>query len=157
MHSYESYSTSRTNWFDLPGATWLLSEPEQLKGFDSINTILSDKKEPLEAVFWKHSHNPSPLNIHWTEAAKEGRGLSINNPVFRQHGTEYIVLHFGLFTLCDPGETGDCEGYHCLGISSTIGHAPAAAATVKLVVLILMVITTVTPTHSDINQYNWHL
>jgi hypothetical protein len=87
MQKYDSNWTSRTNWFDLAGISCLVFEPEPLNAFESIEAILTAcfEEEPLEAYFWEQSGFPSPWNTYWTDTAREGGGLDINNPMFRPH------------------------------------------------------------------------
>jgi hypothetical protein len=63
-----------TMWFDLAGTPCLVVEPEPLNGFESIEAILeaSFKEEFLEANFWEQSTVPSPWNLYWTDAARDG-------------------------------------------------------------------------------------
>jgi len=95
MEKYESNCTSRTNWFDLAGTPCLVFEPEPLNAFDSIEAIVAATfdEEPLEAYFWEQSTVPSPRNTYWTDAAREGGGLDMNNPVLRPHLTRYSGAH----------------------------------------------------------------
>jgi hypothetical protein len=68
-----------------------------LNAFESIEIILaaSLKEEAFEAFFFKQSDIPSPCNLHWMNAAREGSGLDINDPVFEQHWTKNSSLHLG--------------------------------------------------------------
>jgi hypothetical protein len=95
MHEYDSNCTSQTNWFDLAGIPCLVFEPEPLNTFESIEAILaaSFQEEPLEAYFWEQSGVPYPGNTYWTDAAQEGGGLDINDPVFGPHRTRYTGAH----------------------------------------------------------------
>jgi hypothetical protein len=95
MHKYDSNCTTQTNWFDLAGTPCLVFEPEPLNTFDSIEAILAAtfEEEPLEAYFWEQSTVPSSWNTNWTDAAREGGGLDINDPVFGQHWTKYSGVH----------------------------------------------------------------
>jgi len=156
MHQYDSKCTSRTNWFDLAEVPCLVFEPEPLNVFESIEEILktSFEEEPLEAYFWEQSAVPSPWNIYWTDAAREGGGLDINNPVFGPHWTRYTGAHS--WFPGDPEQPCDCEGHNCAGTHSTIGHAAAAATTAKSLGIPLIVIVPPTPTPSEIDAYNWH-
>jgi hypothetical protein len=156
MHQYDSNCTSRTNWFDLAGIPCLVFEPEPLNAFESIEAILtaSFEEEPLEAYFWEQSAVPSPWNTYWTEAAREGGGLDINDPVFGPHWTRYTGAHS--WFPCDPEELCDCEGHNCAGTHSTIGHAAAAATTAKSLGIPLIVVVPPTPTPSELDAYNWH-
>jgi len=158
MQKYDSNCTSRTNWFDLAGIFCPVFEPEPLNAFDSIGAIVTAafEEEPLEAFFFEQSDVPSPWNTYWTDAAREGGGLDIKDPVFGQHWTEYRGLHFGLFTDCDVNELCDCEGHNCVGAESTVGHAAAAATTVKPLEVLLIVVVTPPPTPSEIDKHSWH-
>jgi len=51
------------------------------------------EEEPLEAYFWEQSTVPSPWNTYWTDAAREGGGLDMNDPVFGPHWTRYLGAH----------------------------------------------------------------
>jgi len=156
MPQYGSNCTSRTNWIDLAGTPCLVFEPEPLNAFESIETILAASlgEEPLEAYFWEQSAFSSPWNTYWTDAAREGGGLDINDLVLEPHWTRYTGAHSWL--LCDPEETCDCEGHNCVGIQSTIGHAAAAATTAKCLKIPLIVVVPPTPTPSELEAYNWH-
>ena len=89
MHKYDSKCPSLTNWFDLAGTPCHVFEPEPLNAFESIEAILTAtfQEEPLKAYFWEQSTVTTPWNTYWTEAAREGGGLDINNPVFGPHYT----------------------------------------------------------------------
>jgi len=84
MQKYDSKCTSRINWFDLVGIPCLVFEPEPLNAFESIEAILTAtfEEEPLEAYFWEQLTVPSPWNIFWTDTAREGGGLDMNDPMF---------------------------------------------------------------------------
>ena len=133
-------------------------EPEPLNALESIEAVLpaTFKEEPLEAYFWKQSDVLSPWNLYWTDAARDGSGLDINDPVFGQHWTKYQGLHWGLLTDCDPKEPCDCEGHNCVGAQSTIGHAAAAAITAQSLAIPLIVIVPPSPTPSEIDAFSWH-
>jgi hypothetical protein len=79
-------------------------EPEPLNAFESIEAILaaSFEEAPLEAYFWEQSAAPSPWNPYWTDSAREGGGLDINDPVFGPHCTRYAAAHS--WFPCDPEE-----------------------------------------------------
>jgi hypothetical protein len=53
MHKYDSYCTSRTNWFDRAGTSCLVVEPEPLNALESIEAILTAtfEEEPIKAYF----------------------------------------------------------------------------------------------------------
>jgi hypothetical protein len=91
MHQYDSNCTSRTNWLDVTGTPCHVFELEPLNTFESIEVVLEAtfEQEPLEAHCWEQSDIPSPWNSYWTDAAREGGGLDINDPVFGQHWTKY--------------------------------------------------------------------
>jgi hypothetical protein len=126
-----------------------------LNVFESIEAILtaSFKEQPLEANFWEQSAVPSPWNIYWTNTAKEGGGLDINDPVFGPHWTRYTGAHSRF--PCDHEEPCDCEGHNCAGTHSTIGHAAAAAPTTKSLRIPLIFIVPPTPTPSELDAYSW--
>jgi len=156
MQKYDSNCTSRTNWFDLTKTPCLVFEPEPLNAFESIKAILREsfKEEPLEAYFWEQSAVPSPWNTYWTDAAREGGGLDINDPVFGQHWIKYQGAHS--WFPCDPEEPCECKGHNSAGTHSTIGHAAAAATTAKSLGIPLIVIVPSTPTPSELDAYNSH-
>jgi hypothetical protein len=156
MHQYDSNCTSRNNWFDLAGTTCLVFEPEPLNSFESIQTLRrsSFEEEHLEAYLWEQSAVPSPWNTYSTDAAREGGGLDINNPVFGPHWARSTGAH--TWFPCYPEELCNCEGHKCAGTLSTIGHAAAAATTAKCLEIPLMVIVPPTPSHSELDAYNWH-
>jgi len=153
---YDSNCTSRTNWFDLAGTPCLVFEPEPKNAFDSIEDILAAtfKEEPLEANLWEQSTVPSPWNTYWTDAAREGGGLNINDPVFGPHWTRYSGAHSSF--PCDPEEVCDCEGHNCAGIHLTVRHAAAAATTAKLLGIPVIVVVPPTLTPSELDAYNCH-
>jgi hypothetical protein len=109
---------SRINFFDLAGRTINLFEQEPLNAFDSIDAILLDTEEPLEAYFWDEPQAVSPWNSYWTEAAANGGGLSINDPVFKDSWTKY----FGLHVNCEDEDICYCE-HNCGGTHTTKGRA----------------------------------
>jgi len=156
MHKYDRNCTSRTNWFDLAGTAGLVFESESLNVFDSIEAILSVtfEEEPLEAYFLEQSTVPSPWNTDWTDAAREGAGLDINDPVFWPHWTRYSGAHS--WFRCDPEEPCDCEEHNCAGTHSTIGHAAAAATTAKSLGIPLIVVVPLTLTPSELDAYIWN-
>jgi hypothetical protein len=79
---------SRINIFDLASRTTNLFEPEPLNSFGSIDAVILEPEEPLEAYFWEEPQALSPWSSYWTEAAKYGGGLQINNPVFKDSWTK---------------------------------------------------------------------
>jgi len=91
MHQYDSNCTSQMNWFDLARIPCLVFEPERLNASESIEVISTVyfQAEPLENDFWEQSDVPSPWNTSWTDSAREGGGLHIINPGFRQPWTKY--------------------------------------------------------------------
>jgi len=97
MHQYDSNCTFQVNWMDLAGTQCHVFEPEQLNTFESIKAILAAPfaEEPLEVNFWEQSDVPFPWSIYWTDVAREGGGLDINDPVCGQHWTRYRGLHWG--------------------------------------------------------------
>jgi len=72
-----------TNWFDQAGTTHLDFEPDLLNALGSIiaNLIATILKALSEAYFWEQSDIPSTCDIYWTDAAREGKGLDINDPM----------------------------------------------------------------------------
>jgi len=158
MQEYESNCTSRTDWFDLFGISCYVFEPEQLNAFECLEALLTATfmEEPLVAYFWEQLDIPSTWNTHCTNAAREGAGMDIHNPMFEQHWTKYRRLHIGQFTDCDPKEACDCERHNCVGAQSMGGHTAAAAITaISLGILqIVEIPSTLTPSETD--AYNWH-
>jgi hypothetical protein len=108
----------------------------------------------LPAYFWEQSDVPSPWNLYWTEAAANGGGLELDDPVFGDNWTRYWGAHS--WFNCDPEKPCYCEGHDCRGTHETEGHAPAAAATAKLPEVPLIVVEPPTPTPSELDQFNWH-
>jgi len=88
------------------------------------------------------------------EAAAYRGGLELDDPVFGNSWTKYHRAH--AWFDCEPELACECEGYNCLGSHSTIGHAPAAAETVKYALIPLIVVEPPTLTPSEIEVYNWH-
>ena len=109
---------SRINFFDLAGRTINLFEPEPLNAIGSIDDYLLEAEEPLEACFWDEPQSVSPWNSYWTEAAKYGGGLKIDDPVFKNFWTKYYGLHVD----CQDEEVCDCE-HNCGGTHTTKGRA----------------------------------
>jgi len=110
------------NLFDLTSIPCFVFEHEPLNSVESIEAIITAtfEKQTLEAHLWEQSDGPSPRNIDLTDAAGTGGSLDINVPVFGQHCTEYVGLHFGLLTNCDAEEPSHCQGQNCVGAQSTI-------------------------------------
>jgi hypothetical protein len=106
---YDSNCISRINWLDLARTPCFVFEPESLNAFDSIEAVLAVtfEEEPLETYFWEQLTVPSSWNICWTDAAREGGGLAINDPVSGPHWTWYTGAHS--WFPCDPEERCDCE------------------------------------------------
>jgi len=156
MQKYDSNCTSRTNWFDLAGTHCTLSEPEPLNVFESIDGLLNTEVDDLglPAYFWEQSDIPSPWNLYWTEAAADGGGLQLDDPVFGNRWTRYWGAHS--WFNCEADIPCWCEGHDCCGTHETEGHAPAAAETAKPSVIPLIVVEPPTPTPSEIDQFNWH-
>jgi hypothetical protein len=79
----------QTNWFDLAGTALPDFEPDLLNALGSINAnhIRTIDKEPLEAYVCEQLDIPFTWDIYWTEAAREGRRLDINDIMFGQHCT----------------------------------------------------------------------
>jgi len=156
MQKYDSNCTSRKNWFDLAGTSCLVVERERLNAFESIKAILAAtfEEEPLEAYCWEQSTVPSPWNTYLTDAAREGGGLDINDPVFGPHWTQYSGAHS--WFPCDPEELCECEGHNCVRTQSTIGHTATAATTAKSLGIPLIVVVPSTLTPSELDTYHWH-
>ena len=155
MQMSDNICTSRMNWFALAGNPCFVIEPESLNTFDSIEAILTAtfKEEPLEDNFWEQPTGPSRWTTFWTDSAKEGGRLDINDPVFCPNWTRYSADHS--WFPCHPEEPCDCEGHNCVGTQFTIGHA-AAATTAKSLGIQLIVIVSPTLTPSELDTYNWH-
>jgi hypothetical protein len=143
-------------WFDLAGKPCLVFETEHLNVYESIQAILlaSFEEESLDAYFWEQSAVPSFWNTYWTDTAREGGGLHINDPMFGPHWTRYTGVHSGF--PCDSAEPCDWEGHNCAGIQSTIGHAAAAATIAKSLGVPMIVVVPPTPTPSKFDAYHWH-
>ena len=109
---------SRINFFDLAGRTIDIFEPEPLNATGSIDANLLEVEEPLEAYFWDEPQPVSPWNSYWTEAAKSGGGLKIDDPVFKDFWTKYHGLHVD----CWDEEVCYCE-HNCGGTHTTKGRA----------------------------------
>jgi hypothetical protein len=60
-----------------------------LNAFHSIETILPEIENPLKENFWDEPQAVFPWNSYLMEAATEGGGLSINNPVIKNFWTKY--------------------------------------------------------------------
>src|ERR1700687_3928220 len=118
---------SRINFFDLAGRTIDLFETEPLNAFDSIDAIILETEQPLEQYFWSEPQAVSPWNSYWTEAAKQGGGLQIKDPAFKDCGTKYYALHFD----CQHEEVCYCQ-HNCGGTHTTKGRAVSSSeATIK--------------------------
>ena len=156
MQKYDSNCTSRMNWFDLARTPCLVFEPKPLNAFESIKAILAAtfEEEPLQAYFWEQLTVPSPWNTYWTDAAREGGGLHINDALFGPHWTRYSGAHS--WFRCDPEEPCDCEGHNCVGTQLTIGHAAAAATIAESLKIPLIVVVPLTPTPSELDAHNRH-
>jgi len=111
----------------------------------------------VEAYFWDYSDIPSSGNLYWTDTAREGGCLDIDDPVFRQHLTNYKCINFGFCAGCDSKETCDCEGLNCLEAESTVRYAAAAATTAKSlgITLNVEVPPALTPTEIDADTWHW--
>jgi hypothetical protein len=127
-----------------------------LNAFDSIEAILAatSDKEPLKAYFWEQSKFPSSWNIYWTDAAREGTGLHIKDPVSRPHWTRYTGAQY--WFICDPEKRCDCVEHNCLGTHSTVGYAAAAATTANSLGIPLIVVEPLMPKPSKVDAYNYH-
>jgi len=147
---YDRNCTSQTIWFDHARIGCLVFEPNPLKAYHSIMAILAApfEEEALEAQFWEQSTIPSHWNLYWTDSAREGEGLNINGPAFRQHWTRYLGTHS--FVLYDREGPCDCEESHCTRTHSTVAHAAAAAKIHTFVEILQIVVVPLTPTPSEI-------
>ena len=130
----------------------------RLNAFESIEAVPAAivEEEPLKAEFWKQSDVLSPWNSYWTNAASEGGGLNINDPVFGGHWAKYRGLHWGLLTVCDPEEACNCERHNCVRAQLMIGHAAAPETSAKSLGIPMIVEVPPTPTPSEIDVYSWH-
>jgi hypothetical protein len=125
MTPYDTNHHGRINFFDLAGTPCTLFEPEPLNAFESIDAILHEPEEPLEAYFWDQPDSPYPWNLYWTEAARHGGGLAVDDPVFGDSWTKYKGMHVG----CDDWDICYCE-HNCGGTHTTVGRAPGALSTI---------------------------
>lgn len=84
MQMYDRHHTTRKNWFHLARTSCLGHGPKPMITFESMEAILSANlaEELFEPVLCEGSTVHSLVNVHWTDAAREGGGLDINNPVF---------------------------------------------------------------------------
>jgi hypothetical protein len=155
MQKYHSSGGSRTHWFDLAATPGPVFEHEPLNSFESIEAILTATfhEAPLEAYFWDQSTVPSLWNTYWKDAAREGGGLDINNPVFGPHLTQYTRAHPRF--PCDSEQPCNWECHNCVGTQSTIGRAAVAATTAKSLGIALIVVEPPTPTPSQFDIFNW--
>jgi hypothetical protein len=126
-YDYNKPQQSRINFFDLAGRTINLFEQEPLNAFDSIDAILLETEEPLEAYFWDEPQAVSPWNSYWTEAAANGGGLSIDDPVFKDSWTKYFGLHIS----CKNEDTCYCE-HNCGGTHTTKGRAVSSSGQTEI-------------------------
>ena len=156
MQKSDSKCTSQNNLFDLAGTHCLWSESEQWNPFEIIEGSLNTEGDDLTlpAHFWEQSDVPSHWNIHWTDAAAYGGGLKLDDPVFGSNWAKYSGAH--AWFDCNPGLPFECGGHNCLGMKSTEGHAPAAAATAQPGPLPLSVLEPPTPTPSEIDAFQSH-
>jgi hypothetical protein len=90
---YDSNRHFRVNFFDLAGTLMQLAEPEPLNFFDSIDALLHETEQPLEAYFCDAPDMPYPWNLHRTDTARPGGGVNIDDPVIADHWTRYKGLH----------------------------------------------------------------
>jgi hypothetical protein len=115
-----------------------------------LASVLGD--ESLEEYFCKQSTVSSPWSTYLTDAAQEGGGLLINDPVFGPYWTR----HKGELSVfpCDPEELCDCDGHHCARTHPTIGHAAGAVTTAKCLRIPPIVVVPPTPTPSKVDADN---
>jgi hypothetical protein len=120
MLAYDSKKPqqSRMNFLDLASRTTNLFEPEPLNSFNSIDAVILEPEEPLEAYVWEEPQAVSPWNSDSTEAAKYRGGLQIDDPVFKDSWTKYYGLHVD----CEEEEVCYCE-HNCGGTHTTKGQA----------------------------------
>ena len=90
-----------------------------------IDALLNETEEPLEDYFWDVPDISYPWNLYWTDTARQGGGLSINDPVFADRWTRYKGLHVD----CKDQEVCYCK-HNCRGIHMTIGRAAAALSSI---------------------------
>ena len=122
---YDFNCHSRVNFFDLASIPLQLAESEPVNFFDSIDAPLNETDEPLEDYFWDAPDTPYLWNLYWTDAARQGGGLSIDDPVFADHWTRYKGLHID----CKDEEVCYCE-HNCRGTHMTLGRAAAALSSI---------------------------
>jgi hypothetical protein len=139
----------------------LVFEPKSLNDLENIEAILlsTSKNQSLKAYVGEQSDIPSPFDPNLRGAARAGSGLDIDDPEFTKHWRMYCGLHFGLFGPCDLEEHCDCEDHICVREQSTVGNAIVAATTLKMcvILLIVMIPPTPTPSESDIDPKHWLL
>ena len=132
MWKYDSNCIFRTNWFDLARTHCSLSKRDPLNTFEGIEqlstTVVDDLTLP--AHFWEQSDVPSPWNTDWTEAAKYGGGLELDDPIFGSNWTTDCGAH----VWCDwyPEWPHQCEGHNYFGTYSIEGYAPAESSNSKI-------------------------
>jgi hypothetical protein len=126
MPAYDSNKPqqSQINFFDLADGTTSVFDQEPFNAFDRIDTVILETEELLKAYFWDEPQAVSPWNSYWTEAARNGRRLQIDDPVFKNFWTKYYCLH----VYCQDKEPCYCE-HNCGGTLTTIGRAADAVTT----------------------------
>ena len=80
-------------------------EPQPLNAFDSIEIIVLETNEPLKENFLAETQAVFLWNSCWTKAARNGGGLQIEDPVFKDFWTKYHSLHIS----CQDKEVCFCE------------------------------------------------
>jgi hypothetical protein len=68
----------------------------------------------LENGFFEQSEATARWTLYSADAAREGSGLDIKDPIFEQHWTKNSSVKSVWFTKCDPEEACDCEGHNCI-------------------------------------------
>jgi len=102
MREYDSNCTSRMDSVDHAGTHHILSEPEPLNSFESIEGLSNTEVDNLmlTAYCWEQSDVPVPWNLYWTDAAAYRGGLELDDPVFGSSWTKYWGVH--TWFDCDP-------------------------------------------------------
>jgi hypothetical protein len=133
-----------------------MSEHELLNAFETIEGLLKIVVDDicLPAYFWEQSDIPSCWNLYWTEAAAYGGGLEIHDPVLGNSWTGYWCDHS--WFNCHTDISSWCEGHDCHGTHETEAYAPAPAEPAKTSEIPLIVVEPLTPTPSELDQFNWH-
>jgi hypothetical protein len=90
---FNSNCHSRVNILNLAATTTNLAQPELLNFCNSIHPLLNKTEGPLEFHFWDTPDMLYLWNLNWTDRARQGEGLRIDDPVFTDHGTRCKGSH----------------------------------------------------------------